>query len=96
MGVKVYSLDSQLEAIYMQSLYAQREDNRSDIKKMHAMVSKAMLYTLTERQRQCLTMYYFEKRKIPEIAEKLGLHKSTVSRHIKAAGKNLQKLRSFV
>lgn len=39
---------------------------------------------LTEKQRKCLTMYFAEQKNIPEIAEIMGVDKSTVSRHIKA------------
>lgn len=96
MRTKIYSLDRQMEDMYLQSLYAQRDDNSADVQKMKTMIHNAMIYSLTERQRQCLTMYYFENRTIPEIADSIGLHKSTVSRHIKAASKNLKKLRAFI
>ena len=96
MKTSIYALDEQMEAVYSKSLYAQRDDNIKDINKMKSMIRSAMKYALTEKQRQCLTMYYFDKQTIPEIAANMGLNKSTVSRHIKAASKNLKKLRSFI
>lgn len=91
-----YSLDEQFEKMYANSMYSKGDDNRTDIKKMKAMVRSAIGYTLTKRQRECLTMYYFDHLKMREIAQKTGLNKSTVSRHISAASKNLRKLNAFV
>ena len=45
----------------------------------------ALSAELTERQRQCLTAYYFGGEKMKEIAEDLGISTSAVSRHIKRA-----------
>ena len=59
-----YSLDEQFEKMYANSMYSKGEDNRTDIKKMKAMVRSAIGYTLTKRQRECLTMYYFDHLKM--------------------------------
>ncbi len=40
---------------------------------------------LTGRQKQCLLMYYYENMKLTDIARKLGISVSSVSRHIKKA-----------
>lgn len=50
---------------------------------------KDALYILTPRQREIVRLYFFEGMKIPEIASVLSLYKSTVSRHLEAAKKNL-------
>ncbi|MBQ7132424.1 MAG: sigma-70 family RNA polymerase sigma factor [Oscillospiraceae bacterium] len=57
---------------------------------LHKQLMKtAVLYTinngLTQRQRQMLMMYYFDDCDQTEIARKLGVNKSTVSRTLKAA-----------
>ncbi len=96
MRTKVYSLDTQMEDLYLQSLSAQREDNSRDIEKMKGMLRTAMDSMLTDKQKQCITMYYFEHRNMREIADTIGVNKSTVSRHIKAASENLKKLRAFI
>ncbi|MBD5145068.1 MAG: sigma-70 family RNA polymerase sigma factor [Ruminococcus sp.] len=52
---------------------------------------------LTERQRQMITMYYFQHIDIPEIADKLGVNRSTVSRTISRGRKNIaKKMKYFV
>ena len=96
MRTKVYSLDTQREDLYLQSLSAQRDDNSRDIEKMKNMLRNAMEYMLTDKQKKCITMYYFEHRNMNEIAKAMGVNKSTVSRHIKAASDNLKKLRAFI
>lgn len=47
---------------------------------------------LTDRQKQCLTMHYLEGKPQKIVAEELGIHKTTVSRHITAALKKLKRL----
>ena len=96
MRTKIYSLDQQMEDLYLKSLSAQRDDNDRDIEKMKRMLKNAMDRMLTEKQKRCLIMYYFEHLNMREIAECLGVNKSTVSKHIKAASNNLRKLRAFV
>ncbi len=44
---------------------------------------------LTDRQKQMITMYYFQHMNISEIAGKLGVNRSTVSRTISRGRKNL-------
>ena len=50
---------------------------------------------LTDMQRICATAYWLEGEKQKDIASHLGLHKSTVSRHIKAAKKKLQNVAQY-
>ena len=52
---------------------------------------------LSERQRQVITLYYFRKMNIPEIAKMLGVNRSTVSRTISRGRRNImEKLKYFV
>ncbi len=90
------SFDEQMEEIYIHSLDGEEDDNSKKRAKMKQMLGKAMNRQLTDRQRQCLSMYYFDNKKIGEIGAELGLDKSTVSRHISAAKAKLQKLTAFV
>lgn len=57
-------------------------DNKNQIKKMSAAVHLALENELTNRQKTCIELYYFQNYKIPEIAKELNLNKSTVSRHL--------------
>lgn len=40
---------------------------------------------LTDRQREVLVAYYFQGKRIPQISEELGIHKSSVSRTLRRA-----------
>lgn len=51
---------------------------------------KVIANELTENQRKMILFYYYERRTMPEIAELLGVNKSTVSRTI-ARGRNTLK-----
>lgn len=52
---------------------------------------------LSERQRQVINLYYFQKVNIPEIAKMLGVNRSTVSRTISRGRRNImEKLKYFV
>ena len=48
-------------------------------------VRKAVQLELTEPQRRCVELCYFQRMKLSEAAEVLGVNKSTVSRHLKRA-----------
>ncbi len=52
---------------------------------------------LSERQRQMICLYYFDRMNIPGIAELLGVNRSTVSRTISRGRRNiLEKMKYFV
>ena len=72
------------------SLYQQGSSNRAQRERMKKILSRAIRYGLTERQRTCLMMYYLEGMKMKDIAKVMGLSLPTVSRHIGAAVKKLQ------
>ena len=46
---------------------------------------------LTALQRETLLDYYIHQQTIPQIAQRRGVHKSTVSRTLKRAEQNLRK-----
>ncbi|WP_353065862.1 RNA polymerase sigma factor [Arcanobacterium hippocoleae] len=46
---------------------------------------------LTERQREIVTLHFFENHSVTEIAELLGISKPAVSKQLKAAISNLRK-----
>ncbi len=45
---------------------------------------------LSDRQKECLTMYYYKNMKLEKISQELGISISTVSRHISKAKKIIQ------
>ena len=77
------------------STYEGSDTNIRDIKKMKRILCKALKSELTERQRQCVTMYYYDDMKMKEIASTLSLSPSTVTRHIKAAQRKLKNVAKY-
>lgn len=53
---------------------------------------RAMEGELTQRQRQCLELYYFQGLTQEETGRRLGVTAATVSRHIKRARERLQQV----
>lgn len=77
------------------STYEDSDTNIRDIKKMKQILCEALKSELTERQRQCVTMYYYDDMKMKEIASTLSLSPSTVTRHIKAAQRKLKNVAKY-
>ena len=77
------------------SLYQQGSDNRAQRERMKKILSRAIRHGLTDRQRDCMTMYYLEGMKMKDIAKAMNLSRSTVSRHIAAATTKLRKVASY-
>lgn len=69
--------------------------NSPEVKRMKKMLMEILLGELTSRQRECIVMYYYENRKIDDIAKSLSVCKSTVSRHIKAGEKKLKNVAKY-
>ena len=65
------------------------EDNSEQLERLRRNLRRAREQELTARQRQMLTLYYDEGMTIPQIALKLGLNRSTVSRTIRRAKRRL-------
>ena len=74
---------------YIRSLYG--ADNSSSRSKLIKNLRCAMDSELTPRQRQMLTLYFLQGVKMHEIAEELGVNKSTVSRTVSRGKSRLQK-----
>ena len=54
-------------------------------------VNRVIAEEMTSNQREILLAYYIENKKIIEIAEDRGVHKSTVSRTLKRAERKLRR-----
>ncbi len=77
---------------YSQSLQI---TNEKEYKKLLNILSKIISGELTHRQQQCIIMRYYKNLTVTEIAFRLGIGKSTVSRHIKKAKSRLYKLLDY-
>lgn len=68
------------------------DDKRNRMKEV---LHKAIYNELTDKQRMCLLLHYYEGMKMKDIALKLGLQNSTVSRHIASATKKLKNIAQY-
>ncbi|MBQ8539459.1 MAG: sigma-70 family RNA polymerase sigma factor [Ruminococcus sp.] len=75
--------------------YNSHGTNEASIEKMKHILCLALQCELTQRQRQCLELYYYENMKKYEIADALSISPSTVSRHIKAAERKLKSVAKY-
>ena len=72
-------------------------DNSEKHRLMLKILRKVIAEELTERQRQMITLYYFDRANIPQIAEMLGVNRSTVSRTISRGRRNImEKMKYFI
>lgn len=67
------------------------ESNSAMLRKASSLIGKVIAAELTERQRQCLSLYYFNGLTMPEIASELGINKSSVSRAIARAKMRIER-----
>ena len=88
-------LDDNNSDIIAYSLYQQGSSNRLERERMKHILTRAIRRELTDRQRDCITMYYLEGMKVKDIATAMHLSRSTVTRHIQSATHKLQRIASY-
>jgi RNA polymerase sigma factor (sigma-70 family) len=88
-------LDRESEELISYCLYQHGSNNRPEIERMRTILRRAIRYELTDRQRECVTLYYLEGLKMKDIARSLCLSKSTVSRHISSATRRLRHIAGY-
>lgn len=88
-------LDEENSDLISYSISLSGADNRPQIERMKRILMRAIRHELTDRQRECVTMYYLEGKKMKDIADAMCLSKSTVSRHIQSAMRKLRKVASY-
>lgn len=62
--------------------YSSEGDNSEQLRRASRLLSRVISSELTDRQRECIDLYYFSGLTMPQIADRLGINKSTVSRTI--------------
>ena len=72
---------------YNDSLY-----NFPGYEKFIPLINKIASYELTKKQQMCFNLYYYEEMSMREIAQKLNLSISTVSRHINRSIEKIRKI----
>ena len=67
------------------------DDNQEQIERLLRNLRKARIQELTPRQQEVLSLRYEQNMRITEIAQHLGLNRSTVSRTLRRAQKRLRR-----
>lgn len=86
---KVLSLDFMREPAAPEQDPEEGHERRERISRA---LKTAIAQELTDRQRSCVTLYYFEKKSQPEISRELGIGVPSVSKNLKRARKNLERV----
>ncbi|CAB1241773.1 Sigma-70 family RNA polymerase sigma factor [Ruminococcaceae bacterium BL-6] len=73
----------------VQAWRSAQEEKDLEYRSMLKALRKAAEGELTERQRQCIRLCYYEGLTARDAARKLGINESTVSRHLKKARNRL-------
>lgn len=67
----------------------------SEHQRMLRVLHQALGQELTPRQADCVRQYYFEEQRMVDIADNLGIHVSSVSRHLKKARSRLAQVMGY-
>lgn len=93
--MRKYSLDRMSVFALKNGLYTgevwPEEETGEALSRVRRLLPRVMEGMLTPRQRQYVTLYFFEQKKIPAIAKELKVNKSSVQRGLAAARRNLEK-----
>lgn len=71
------------------------DSNSEKRQKIKHLLVDAMENDLTDRQRYCLTEYYFNGKKMKTIADELGVTPPVVTRHIQLGAAKLYKIAKY-
>ena len=93
----ILSLDDKISSQFsLSNYYESGNDNNDKRKRMKKLLAAAIENELTERQKNCIMQYYYEKKSVKEIAENTGIRPTTVYKHIKKAKEALKKCRKYL
>ena len=93
LGDAEFCADKNIAALIGDEAQSNSEKRRMILKIMRSIIENE----LTARQREMITLYYFNQVNIPEIAEMLGVNRSTVSRTISRGRRNImERMKYFV
>ena len=71
-------------------------DDDLEYRRMVRVIQRAVDGELTDRQRECVRLYYYEGRKMAEVAVILGIQTPAVSRHLKKARSRLENVLCYL
>ena len=70
--------------------------NAEKVKRMKQLLKVAMQFSLTDRQREVVQMYYFEGMKVVDIAAELGIGRRVTYKILQVSRKKLEKIKIFL
>lgn len=79
----------QKEAAYCD--FFSEETNSAKIRSAVSLLSTVIACELTQRQKECVSLYYYSGLTMAEIASRLGINKSSVSRAISRARARIER-----
>ena len=74
---------------------ANAQDNSEQLGRLRRNLRRAREQELTDRQREMVSLYYDQGMTIPQIAERLGVNRSTVSRTLRRARDRLYRFLQY-
>lgn len=93
LGDAEFCADKRIAALIGEGESGNAEKRRLMLKILRSVIENE----LSARQRQTVTLYYFQNMNIPEIAAELGVNRSTVSRTISRGRRNImEKMKYFI
>ena len=91
MRAQQFRLNVKNQDFFNYYIHNKGSSNSDEIARKNEFLTEAIIEDLTPMQRYCLTEYHLNGVKQKDIAAKLGINSSTVSRHIAAATKKLRR-----
>ena len=97
MRTKFLSMDDAKDFLYNESLEDSLDQPRrfSNNRIAKAALRVALERDLTDRQRECVQLYYFQGLTMEQVGEKLGIGKPTVHRHLQKAKARIERALAF-
>ncbi len=96
MQKKLLTLSNQMEEFVSWQLFESNTSRSRRAKRMEQLLDIAMRVELTERQKTCIRLYFFENQKVCDIAAALHIRPTTVYKHLKVARMALRKCANYL
>lgn len=84
-----------LENVLGRQDFEEESTNLGNLKAAKAVLRTALRQELTDRQRECVKLYFYDGLTEDEVGRTLGISKSTVCRHLQKAKQRLEKAVSY-
>jgi len=85
-----------LDYFSFQRFFENDDSENPKIKRMKQIVRIALENELTDRQKECITMKYFENMKVKDIAVRMDIKPTTVYKHLKTAMRIFRKCAMYL